>query len=50
MKIAADKCVYTNHNWVVETLKWEKNEFNKDSIDSIMDSRSLPKLELPKDN
>ncbi len=22
MKIAADKCVYTNHNFVIERVKW----------------------------
>ncbi|KAL4446076.1 hypothetical protein ABPG74_021615 [Tetrahymena malaccensis] len=49
MKIAADKCIYTNHNWVVETLKWDPNDFKQDSIDSIMDSRSLPKFEIPQE-
>ena len=49
MQIAADKCVYTNHNWVLESIKWEDSEINKDSIESIMDSRTLPKLDLPKD-
>ncbi|EAS04180.1 ATP-dependent protease HslVU, peptidase subunit (macronuclear) [Tetrahymena thermophila SB210] len=49
MKIAADKCIYTNHNWVVETLKWDPSEFKQDSIDSIMDSKSLPKFEIPQE-
>jgi hypothetical protein len=26
MKIAADKCVYTNHNWICETLNWLPSE------------------------
>ena len=46
MKIAADKCIYTNHNWVVETIKWNESDINKDSIESIMDSRSLPQSDI----
>lgn len=26
MKIAADKCVYTNHTWICETLNWLPSE------------------------
>ncbi len=26
MKIAADKCIYTNHNWVIETISWSPSE------------------------
>lgn len=50
MKIAADKCVYTNHNWICETLNWLPSEIQSDSVDSIKDLKlgATPKQETQK--